>query len=134
MILWAVAHQVPLSMGFPRQEYWSGLPFPPNFAVVIFIIGKSRVCFISCSQRLFKSYLYVLSIFFCKAFLIIQSVSVSYELIFRFSFIPSVLLWYMVTLALLHTLFTQIWNTDFSYTLNTNFVLLNFTLMYSFNT
>ena len=23
-----VARQVPLSMGFPRQEYWSGLPFP----------------------------------------------------------------------------------------------------------
>ena len=27
--LWAVAHQAPLSTGFPRQEYWSGLPFPP---------------------------------------------------------------------------------------------------------
>ena len=26
--LWTVAHQVPLSMGFLRQEYWSGLPFP----------------------------------------------------------------------------------------------------------
>ena len=26
---WTVAHQAPLSMGFPRQEYWSGLPFPP---------------------------------------------------------------------------------------------------------
>ena len=25
---WAVACQAPLSMGFPRQEYWSGLPFP----------------------------------------------------------------------------------------------------------
>ena len=25
---WIVAYQVPLSMGFPRQEYWSGLPFP----------------------------------------------------------------------------------------------------------
>ena len=25
----AVAHQAPLSMGFRRQEYWSGLPFPP---------------------------------------------------------------------------------------------------------
>ena len=24
----AVACQAPLSMGFPRQEYWSGLPFP----------------------------------------------------------------------------------------------------------
>ena len=23
-----VAHQSPLSMGFPQQEYWSGLPFP----------------------------------------------------------------------------------------------------------
>ena len=26
---WTVACQSPLSMGFPRQEYWSGLPFPP---------------------------------------------------------------------------------------------------------
>ena len=25
---WIVAHQAPLSMRFPRQEYWSGLPFP----------------------------------------------------------------------------------------------------------
>ena len=26
---WTVAPQAPLSMGFPRQEYWSGLPFCP---------------------------------------------------------------------------------------------------------
>ena len=26
---WTVACQAPLSMGFSRQEYWSGLPFPP---------------------------------------------------------------------------------------------------------
>ena len=26
---WSVAHQVPLSMEFSRQEYWSVLPFPP---------------------------------------------------------------------------------------------------------
>ena len=25
---WTVAHQTPPSMGFSRQEYWSGLPFP----------------------------------------------------------------------------------------------------------
>ena len=24
-----IAHQAPLSIGFSRQEYWSGLPFPP---------------------------------------------------------------------------------------------------------
>ena len=27
VIPWAVAHQASLSMGFPRQEDWSGLPF-----------------------------------------------------------------------------------------------------------
>ena len=25
---WTVAHQAPLSMGFSRREFWSGLPFP----------------------------------------------------------------------------------------------------------
>ena len=38
VILWTVAHQAPLSMGFSRQEYWSGLPFPtpgdlPNLGI-----------------------------------------------------------------------------------------------------
>ena len=28
-ILWTVAHQTPLSIGFSRQEYWSGLRCPP---------------------------------------------------------------------------------------------------------
>ena len=27
--LWTAARQAPLSMGFSRQEYWSGLPCPP---------------------------------------------------------------------------------------------------------
>ena len=27
--LWTVAGQAPLSMGFTREEYWDGLPFPP---------------------------------------------------------------------------------------------------------
>ena len=28
--LWTVAQQAPLTMGFSRQEYWSGLPFPSS--------------------------------------------------------------------------------------------------------
>ena len=28
MIPWTVTPQAPLSLGFPRQEYWNGLPFP----------------------------------------------------------------------------------------------------------
>ena len=27
---WTVAHQTPLFVGFPRQEYWSGWPFPTS--------------------------------------------------------------------------------------------------------
>ena len=26
---WTIAHQAPLSIGFSRKEYWSGLPYPP---------------------------------------------------------------------------------------------------------
>ena len=29
----SVAHQAPLSMEFPGQEYWSGLPYPPPGAL-----------------------------------------------------------------------------------------------------
>ena len=41
---WTIGPQVPLSVGFPRQEYWSGLPFPspgdlPN-ATCISWIGR----------------------------------------------------------------------------------------------
>ena len=37
-IPWTVVHQIPLSMGFSRQKYWSALPFPslgdlPNPAI-----------------------------------------------------------------------------------------------------
>ena len=31
MTPWSVAHQAPGSMVFPRQEYWSGLPFPYSY-------------------------------------------------------------------------------------------------------
>ena len=30
VIPWTVARRAPLSLGFPRREYWSGLPFPPS--------------------------------------------------------------------------------------------------------
>ena len=38
MTQWIVAHQAPLSMGFSRQEYWSGVPVPspedcPNLGI-----------------------------------------------------------------------------------------------------
>ena len=46
---WTVAYQASLSMGFPRQEYWSGLPFPfsrgssqpRDWTWIFFIAGDS---------------------------------------------------------------------------------------------
>ena len=37
MTPWTVAYQAPLSMGFPRQEYWSGLLFSVKFKVLLHI-------------------------------------------------------------------------------------------------
>ena len=31
---WTGAYQAPLSMGFSRQEYWSGVPLPPPYSVI----------------------------------------------------------------------------------------------------
>ena len=60
--LWTVASQAPLSMGFFRQEYWSGLPFPsagnlphqgikprsPALASRFFTTEQSREEFVHC--------------------------------------------------------------------------------------
>ena len=32
---WTAAHQAPLSMGFSRQEYWSGVPLPSPFSIQV---------------------------------------------------------------------------------------------------
>ena len=37
---WTVARQAPLSVGFSRQEYWSGLPFPsPGIAISLIYVS-----------------------------------------------------------------------------------------------
>ena len=47
---WTVAHQAPLSMGFSRQEYWSGLPFPSR---EIFLTQESNPGLLHCRQTLY---------------------------------------------------------------------------------
>ena len=44
---WTVACQAPLSMGLPRQEYWSGLPF---LLQGIFLTQGSNPGFLHCKQ------------------------------------------------------------------------------------
>ena len=56
--LWTVACQAPLSMGFSRQEYWSGLPFPsPRHLLSIINPSSPSDLFLwrqfSCSMEIF---------------------------------------------------------------------------------
>ena len=44
MTPWIVAYQVPPSMGFSRQEYWSGLPFRSPITICIYICVCVCVC------------------------------------------------------------------------------------------
>ena len=63
---WTAAHQAPLSMGFSRQEYWSGVPLPSLEATTslsnLYPTGTSReTCSHSCN--FFVNYLYALMVY-----------------------------------------------------------------------
>ena len=53
---WTMAHQAPLSMGFARQEYWSGVPLPPGIGFLFSTLNQlssalsaSLLVFMACS-------------------------------------------------------------------------------------
>ena len=46
---WTVGYQAPLSTGFPRQEYWSGLPFPSSVDQ-IFLTKGLNLCSVQFSS------------------------------------------------------------------------------------
>ena len=43
---WSAAYQAPLSMGFSRQEYWSGVPLPSPYMTTGKTIGFTRWTFV----------------------------------------------------------------------------------------
>ena len=47
--LWTVTHKDPLSMWFFKQEYWRGLPLPPQGDLMT--QGQTRVSYVSCIDR-----------------------------------------------------------------------------------
>ena len=55
--LWTIDHQAPLSMGFSRQEYWSGLPCPPPGDLLDPGIKPTFICAPICEQTLGISHL-----------------------------------------------------------------------------
>ena len=52
---WTTAYQAPLSMGFSRQEYWSGVPLPsPKESVIKLKIKRSESLFVRTMKELRK--------------------------------------------------------------------------------
>ena len=63
---WTVAYQAPLSVGFSRQEYWSGVPFPPpiywSTQIYIFLIFYYvRMCVSLKLDTIFYHHQYILT-------------------------------------------------------------------------
>ena len=69
---WTVVQQAPLSMGFPRQKYWSGLPFPspedlPDTGVKLVSPALAGGFFTTEPPGKPLSCSYLLNIYFCLA-------------------------------------------------------------------
>ena len=41
---WTAAHQAPLTMGFSRQECWSGVPLPSPLLLLLRRFSRVRLC------------------------------------------------------------------------------------------
>ena len=49
---WTVAHQAYLSLGFPKQEHWSGLPFPSPGIFSTQELNPHLLCLLQCRRIL----------------------------------------------------------------------------------
>ena len=66
--LWIVAHHSPLSMGFSRQEYWSGWPCPPPWDLLnpeIELVSLMSCCMVG------KFFTRITTVYFCISVLTI---------------------------------------------------------------
>ena len=118
---WTAAHQAPPSMGFSRQEYWSGLPLPPPYWRCI-ATNLFTICFFFVNLLSFWIYLLIFShqIVFSNTkylclicmnslvlFMNLSASCTSYTMapVFLWSFSFSHVFWLRVSLLLLSHLF-----------------------------
>ena len=83
---WTAAYQAPLSMGFSRQEYWSGVPLPSPYYVHIsvesFILYNS---YFKVSLCLSHHICYCCVCFFCVIFLLVMCyITLLYHIVMKF--------------------------------------------------
>ena len=72
------AHQAPPSLGFSRQEHWSGLPFPSPINVIKYFTYKIKIIFVYFHVSvIYFLFLHILLNFFhqCKLYSMFHSLS-----------------------------------------------------------
>ena len=104
---WTVAHQAPPSIGFPRQEYWSGLPCAPpgdhprqGIKPISLTSPALASGFFTTSttwEVLLVDSLGQITQFFCACFLIFQVLNVRNAYIFRILWEETELIWVKCT-------------------------------------
>ena len=66
---WTAAYQAPLSIGFSRQEYWSGVPLPSPMTNLDIIL-KSRDITLSTKVSLVKAMVFPVVMYGCESWTI----------------------------------------------------------------
>ena len=66
---WIAAHQAPLSMGFSRQEYWSGLPLPSPMTNLDSIL-KSKDITLPTKFHIIKAMVFLVVMYGCESWTI----------------------------------------------------------------
>ena len=70
---WTAAYQAPPSMGFSRQEYWSGVPLPSPKVIIYYYFSKKKDYFLKQTSYIYITFVtFFSSFFFNTAFLKIQ--------------------------------------------------------------
>ena len=72
---WTVAHQAPPSMGFSRQEYWSGVPLPSPYMA----LKESNLWYLELRMRLSFSLLLLLLSHFSRVRLLVTPWTADYQ-------------------------------------------------------
>ena len=73
---WTAAYQAPPSMGFPRQEYWSGVPLPSPLSDIwlVNIFSNSVCCLFRFFAGIFESQIFLILIKFNLCFILLLTV------------------------------------------------------------
>ena len=76
---WTAAYQAPPSLGFSRQEYWSGVPLPSLYLILFYLLLATLInLFIHLFFPSFKHFVSLLSHSYCTLLMIIKMNKISF--------------------------------------------------------